>query len=83
MNTMKVDKSDKQAGYMIAPRGRPVAAGDVCKCPAVFCPAHGRLDKAELRRGRRVRGQQLTFRNRSRVHGDKPMTTHRGREGAA
>ena len=34
----------------------PVAAGVVCKCPADFCPAHGRLSKAELRHGRRTRG---------------------------
>lgn len=44
-----------QSGYLIGERGYPVAAGVVCKCPADFCPAHGRLDKTELKLGRRVR----------------------------
>lgn len=30
--------------------------GVVCKCPADFCPAHGKLDRSELKKGRRVRG---------------------------
>jgi hypothetical protein len=34
----------------------PVAAGVICTCPADFCPAHGRLDKTEMKHGRRVRG---------------------------
>ena len=34
----------------------PVAAGVVCKCPADFCPAHGKLDKSEMAAGRKVRG---------------------------
>lgn len=34
----------------------PIAAGVVCTCPAEVCPAHGRLDQSELRKGRRVRG---------------------------
>lgn len=33
----------------------PVASGVVCVCPADFCPAHGRIDKSELRKGRKVR----------------------------
>jgi hypothetical protein len=34
----------------------PIAAGVVCKCPDSFCPMHGKLDRSELKKGRRTRG---------------------------
>jgi hypothetical protein len=36
----------KVAGYFISDRGHPIAAGVQCRCPEIFCPAHGRDDKA-------------------------------------
>lgn len=43
-------------GYAISNRGYPVAGGVVCKCHEDFCPAHGRLNRSELAKGRKVRG---------------------------
>lgn len=32
----------KEAGHVVGPNGQAVAAGVICKCPANFCPMHGR-----------------------------------------
>jgi hypothetical protein len=62
-----MDNQKDEYGNVVSHRGRAIAPGVVCKCPEPFCPMHGRcrcpddcpehgkLDKGELRKGRKVR----------------------------